>query len=206
MAKDYPWNDGHRTEYYAAVGYLSQQWNVLEWLYCHRASEIMGLKRSQHDLIFRHLGIVSIGLFMDEYAESHIKSAAIREQVAYVTKFVHACRVNRNAIIHGRAREDSDLTAIKLLSKADQRRPKTTEFSISIDDIERVCSDIEMAGRLTVALSFLFLKKGRVKLAKELLGSDWRSRLHAKAPPPQPVRVGPPKPQKQQHRAKSSSA
>lgn len=137
MAEDYPWN-GRSKEFYASVGYLTQQWNVLEILYCHRASDIMGLKRTDHDLIFRHLGTVTIGTFMNEYAGRHIKSAARREQIAYVTKFVDRCRVNRNAIVHGWARDNGDLSAIRIESKADQRRREKTEFSISIEDVKRV--------------------------------------------------------------------
>jgi hypothetical protein len=188
MAKDYPWNGpAKEKEYYASVGYLTQQWNVLEILYCHRASDIMGLKRADHDLIFRHLGTVSIGTFMNEYAERHIKSVEARDQLAHVTKFVDLCRINRNAIVHGWVREYGDLSDIKITSRADQRRRNKTEFSISIEDIARVCDDIQMAGRLTFAMSLLFRKKGVSKAMQKLIGADWRSRLHAKPPLPKLV-------------------
>jgi hypothetical protein len=125
-----------------------------------QASDIIGLKRTDHDLIFRHLGTVTIGVFMNEYAERHIKSAAAREQLAFVTKFVDRCRINRNAIVHGWVLEYGDLSAIRITSKADQRRRKETEFSISIEDVKQVCDDIEMAGQLTVAVSFLLHRTG----------------------------------------------
>jgi hypothetical protein len=197
MAKDYPWNDhAKEKEYYASVGYLTQQWNILEMLYCHRASDIMGLKRADHDLIFRHLGTVSIGTFMNEYAERHIKSAAARDQLAHVTNFVNLCRINRNAIVHGWVREYGDLSHIKISSRADQRRRNKTEFSISIEDIARVCDDIQMAGRLTLAMSFLIHKKGVSKAMQKLIGADWQTRLHAKPLLPKLVAASPQKHQK----------
>jgi hypothetical protein len=200
----YPWsNEGRWSEFYAAVGYLCQQWNVLELLYVHRASDIMGLKRAKHDLIFRHLGIVAIGEFMNDYAASHIKSKATRDQLAYVTNYVNGCRVNRNVIVHGWARSDSDQAAMKMTSKADQRRRKQSDFFVTLADINRVCDEIEMAGRLTVALSFL-IGRGGVKTAKNLLGADWRPRLHAKPLLPKFVGAKPQTPPKPKPRHPSS--
>lgn len=197
MAHTYPW-EGNRKEFYTAIGYLCQHWNTLEMLYVHRASDLMGIKRDKHDLVFRHFGTVAIGNFLNEYAEHRIKSKKAREQLAYVVKFVDRCRINRNAIVHGWA-SDGDLDGIKIVSKPDQRRPKETEFTVGLKDIERVCEEIELAGRLTVAVGFLFNRKS-VRFAKEFFGPSWRSRLHAKFPLPKLVMENPKtsrKPQRQ---------
>ena len=201
----FPWNDGRRTEYYTAVGYLCDKWNVVDRLYCWRASDIMGIKRSKHHILFRHLGTVAIGEFMNEYAEAHIKSKATREQVAYVIKYVNACRVNRNAIVHGWAdlHGVKGLDSIRVRPKPDQRRAKPKDFVIKLEDIARVCDEMEMAGRLTVAMSFLFDRRG-IKTMKGLLGAEWRSRLHAKPPPPRFVGASPQTHPKPKARRRSS--
>lgn len=150
----------------------------------------MGLERDKHDILFRHLGTVAVGEFMNEYAEAHIKSKAAREQIAYVVKYVNACRINRNAIVHGRPEFNGPLKPVRIRQKPDQRRSKPAEFEIGIVDIARVCDEIEIAGKLVVAMSLLADRQGS-RTAQRLLGKDWRARLHAKPPLPKLVAVSP---------------
>lgn len=197
---DYPWT-GHgepRNEYYTAVGFLCQQWNAVEWFYTHLASDIMRRKRVEHDLLFRHLGIVAVGEFMRDHAAVHIKRESTRDQLKHVTAYVNQCRINRNAIVHGLAApraENPDSMTVR--SKADQRRAKESEFPVSLSDIARVCQEIELAGSLSIRLEFLFGRNG-LKTAKNLLGEDWHARLHAKPALPELVTVNPQEPRKRQ--------
>jgi hypothetical protein len=191
---DYPWR-GHgdrNSEYYMAVGFLCQQWNAVERLYMHLASDIIRRDRSQHDLIFRHLGIVAVGDFMAEYAARFIRAKGTREQLGHVTKYVNQCRINRNTIVHGWARlgeySEQYPEHIKIVSKAHQRRSKRSEFPVTLKDVARVCDEIEVAGQLSVRLEFLFAHQG-IPIAKRILGDSWRTRLFAKPVLPKLVSV-----------------
>lgn len=162
----------------------------------------MRMKRTKHDLLFRHLGTVAIGIFMREYAEANIKSKDTREQLEHVTQYVNACRVNRNAIVHSWPNLNDSSESITLKSWADKQRPKTREFTVKISDVRRVCEDCETAGLLSVRLQFLF-GKGGIKYAKRLLGPEWRASLHAKPALPKLLGVNPHKPQKPKARPRS---
>lgn len=186
----YPWTNNRDVEFYTGVGLLCHHWNIVERFYFHLASDIMRLPRSKHDVLFRHLGIVAISSFLREYAQDNIKVAATHEQIEHVIKFVDKCRKNRNTIVHGFATIDGNFDVIKIRTAADKYRPKTREFAVSLHDIGRACNDCEMAAWLCIALQFLFFKKG-VKLAKSLLGADWRARLHVKPPLPRLLAVNP---------------
>jgi hypothetical protein len=202
---DYPWR-GHRerdTEYYTAIGFLCQQWNIAEIFYTHLASDIMRRPRSEHDLIFRHLGIVAISEFMADYSDRYIRAKRDREQLAYVTKYVNQCRINRNAIVHGWANFHEHPENIEIKTKADQRRSKPSIFQVTLKDIATVCKEIEVAARLCISLQFLFPHQGTTT-AKRIMGDAWQAKLFAKPALPKLVSVNPNTPQTQPIRPKSS--
>jgi hypothetical protein len=202
----FPWRipGDSDAEYYTAVGFLCQQWNITEVMYTYLASDIMRRPHSEHDLIFRHLGIIAISEFMAEYADKYIGVARTKEQLAYVTKYVDRCRINRNAIVHGWARpSEKNPGHINIVAKPDQRRPKKTAFFVMLKDIARVCDEIEIAGNLCLGLPFLFRHSG-IAHAKQVIGESWQEGLFAKPALPKLVSVNPNNPQKQPVRPKSS--
>lgn len=202
----HPWiHKGHK-EYYAAVGYLCHQWNTVESLYSHLASDIMGFQDyKKHDIIFRHFGIVSIGEFMLEYADAHIPFEDAKLQLRHVVSYVNVCRINRNTIVHGFPEIGFDSADINFRSSPDNKRPKAREFKISIQDVQNTCDSCETAGLLAIRVPFLLTEQSR-KLAKTQFAGKWNSLLLAK--PPLPKQLGPENPQilaKRERQQKSSS-
>lgn len=193
---DHPSLNPNKIKFYAAIGHLCQQWIAVEYLYSRLASEMIGLKREKHDLLFRHLGIVAISDFLRDYAEAQKKPGSTREQIAHVTKYVNQCRINRNAIVHGSATVES-MDSIRMQSPADKNRASKREFAVSLEDIRRVSDECETAGILSVRLQILISRKN-LKTLKGIFGTEWRSILHAKPALPKLVAVSPqthPKPQ-----------
>lgn len=177
-----PWGGEDRKEYYAAVGYLCNQWNIVEWFFYRLATDMLHLGRDKHDVLFRHFGIVAISQFLNEYAASHIKQKATRDHLKHVTEFVNNCRINRNSIVHGIASAKGD-ELFEVRSQADQRRPKGRKFPVSVADVRQCCEDCERAGKLAMGLQFLLDKDGP-KTARAIFGPRWRLRLLSKPSPP----------------------
>jgi hypothetical protein len=198
------WVREHQTDFYATVGYLCHQWNWLERIYGYLGSDILRLNRDKHDVLFRHFGFVALQTLMREYAEQYLRSKASIEQIRHVTQYVDNCRINRNAIVHGFPDDNFDPSKpLELLSYPDQRRSKVRTFSLSLNDVGRVCEEIQAASTMSMRLQFLFMRNG-VGMGKRLFGHDWRAKLYAKPALPKLLVVNPPKPPKPRRQRRSS--
>lgn len=193
-----------RKEYYAAVGYLCNQWNVVEHFYYQLASGLLGLEYKQKDILLRHFGTVAIGQFLNEWAAEKVKSKETREQLAFVSKYVEICRVNRNAIVHGIFAIVGD-ALFEITSKADQRRAKSRKFTVSLSEVRQCSMDCEHASSLCIGLQFALSHKG-MRTAKKLFGPRWRARLLAKSPLPRELAGNPPNPPKPPRQPRPSRA
>jgi hypothetical protein len=201
------WRSWHKGEkdYYAAVGFLCNQWNIVEWFFYRLATDMLHLGREKHDVLFRHFGIVAIAQFLNEYAADHVKSEDTRQQLKFVTEFVDRCRINRNSIVHGIAHYRSE-AEFEISSVADQRRPKGRKFPVKLADVQQCCNDCEWAGMLVIRMQFL-VGKGGLKTAKSAFGASWREVLHAKPSLPKAlVAVNPQTPPKPQPLPRPSRA
>jgi hypothetical protein len=199
-----PWGSDDRKEYYAAVGYLCNQWNIVEWFYYRLATDMLHLGREEHDVLFRHFGIVAISQFLKEYAAKHVKAKATREQLQFVTDYVMSCRINRNAIVHGIASVSID-GPFEVMSQADQRRPKPRKFYVTIPEVRQCCDDCERAGKLVMAMQFLLGKEGPTT-ARSIFGRRWRLRLLSRPGVPKILGASPQAAPKQKRQRRPSRA
>ena len=198
-----PWRREGQADYYAAVGYLCAEWNAVERIYSYLASDMMRLNRDKHDLLFRHMGIIAIGSFMQELAVANKKPRESIEQLEHVTKFVNICRINRNAIVHGHSDSDFDPKAIRMMSVPDRSRQRALHFTVSLPDVQRVCDDCSLIAVLALRLQFLFPRL-RVGDMQDLFGGSWREKLFAKPPLPKLLAENPPKSPRPKRQPRSS--
>jgi hypothetical protein len=195
----------YRKEYFAFVGLLCNQWAAVERLYAHLASDIMGASRKRHDILFRHFGFAGLSMFLQEYAAATVRRKEFREHIAHVTKYVDVCRRNRNLIVHGFNAEINERSVATVRIYPDQRRAKTKTFRVSAKDVQRVCDNCEVAGRLIIQCQFLVSKRG-VSGARRMFGDRWRARLLSKPALPRYLGENRRKPRKQKHPPRSSGA
>lgn len=167
------WDNGfheRHTAYYAAVGYLCQQWNVVESLYYGIPCDIMKLSRGYRKLLFRHMGTTTIAEFLSDYAAEHLSEKS-QKQISHVNTYVDRCRQNRNLIVHG-IRTTEPNSAQDAIRRNPDRKRKTVElFAVGLNDIRRVCEECDTAGGLVVRLQFHF-EEHPADIVMRLAGAD----------------------------------
>jgi hypothetical protein len=151
------WPPEHITEeqrlHYLAVGILSERWNILERFFSWLASDIQGaFDRRDHDMLFRHLGDLSLVAFIKEYAKTHISDEAIVAQVDLVCCHYDVCRINRNLIVHSTRESGSTITETILFRTPDKNRPLRALVTLDLAAIQRVADEIENAAYLILWL------------------------------------------------------
>jgi len=140
------------TSYYAAVGYLCNQWGNVEHFVYSLGAVALHMPLSMHGILFRHMGVVSVLSFIQDYVAEH-HAATHLEQVQHIKAYVDRCRKNRNLIVHSTPR-NSDEGAPILRTSPDKNRKVSKEYPISVEMVRNVCDECETAGWLLIRAQF----------------------------------------------------
>jgi len=178
------------TSYYAAVGYLCNQWGHVEHFVYSLGAVALNMPLKMHGILFRHMGVVSVMQFIQDYVAEHHPRPHF-EQIKHVKAYVDLCRKNRNLIVHSTPDTAEDGTSI-LRASPDKNRKVSREYPISTEMVRRVCDECETAGWLLIRAQIILSPKETLQeLEKTKMWARIEPTLFSKPPLPTDLAANP---------------